>query len=483
MEGERVLEHIVAQLKDMLCIIRLDGTIYQINPAGLGMLGQNPDDVLNQPWDKMFEEHTRPLSGEIIAQTIEGGIWGGEMLFQRADGEIFPVYLSTSLIPDPSEKENYIAAFASDITHKKRLEEVARKRIELANKIILNAPLGIFALDEEGLIQIVNNECLRMLGLKSKSEVIQKRTDELPVSLNPTLEAQITKALSGEAVSELNYLLRGDEQEQLTVSLNLIPLEGPKGVVDGVLGLFEDRTDKVKMEEKLLQADKLASMGYLAAGVAHEISNPLAGMYTIIEGFRDRARRNNEDDEAFERILSSIDRIKGIIQKLLAFARPSAQAAQMTQLNDLIIFSVDFFKHQPVYRRIRINCDLSEDLPATYLDRNQITQVLHNLFINAAQAMPDGGELTIRTKPVNGKIKLEFEDTGTGISSGNLQRIFDPFFTTKPAGTGTGLGLSVSYSIIQEHGGTIEVDSHVDIGTMFTIILPVKIVTKVFAEE
>ncbi len=482
MEGERVLEHIIAQLKDMLCIVRLDGTIYQINPAGLGMLRQPIDDVLNKPWDKMFEEHTRPISTEILAQTIESGIWSGEMLFQRSDGEIFPVYLATSLIPEPSDKESFIAVFASDITRKKRLEEVARKRIELTNKIISNAPLGIVALDAGGMILIANNEILRMLGVRDKSRVFHKRLNELGLPLNPALGALISRALNGEAVSEISFLLRGDEQEQLSVSLNFIPLEGPKGVVDGVLGLFEDRTYKLKMEEKLLQADKLSSMGYLAAGVAHEISNPLAGMYTILESFRDTARGKGEDDEAYERILLSIDRIKGIIQKLLAFARPSAQAAQMTQLNDLIILSVDFFKHQPVYRRIRINSELADDLPETFLDRNQITQVLHNLFINAAQAMPDGGEVTIRTKPVNGKIRFEFEDTGMGIPAENLPKIFDPFFTTKPAGTGTGLGLSVSYSIIQDHKGTVEVESQVGGGTRFTITLPVRRESKVFDE-
>jgi signal transduction histidine kinase len=205
-------------------------------------------------------------------------------------------------------------------------------------------------------------------------------------------------------------------------------------------------------------------------------------MYTIIEGFRDDARSKGEEDEPYERILSSIDRIKGIIGNMLTFANPSSNAPRMTQLNDLIIQSVEFFKYQPVYRRIRIIMDLADDLPETVLDPNLLIQVIHNMFINSAQAMPDKGEVHINTNYNSNWIIFEFADTGIGISPENLPKIFDPFFTTKPPGMGTGLGLSVSYGIIHDHGGSIEVESEEGKGTKFTIKLPVKKGAGVFDE-
>jgi len=474
MEGDEFLQHIVGQLKDMLCIVELDGTLRQVNPTGCGMLRYAPNEITGKSWAEMFEENSKPLAPEIINQTIDGAKWSGEILFRRSNGDIFPVYLTTSLIPDPGGRRHCIAAVATDITHKKRLEEIVRKRTELINKIINNAPMGVLALDRDGVIQIANMAFCNMIGIPQVTSLSHKKLDELGGEFNPTLQDRITRALKGEVVKETAYLLLADETRRMTVSLTLLPLHGLRGKIDGVVALMEDRTDRAKMEEKLLQADRLASMGYLAAGVAHEISNPLAGMYTIIEGFRDDARSKGEEDEPYERILSSIDRIKGIIGNMLTFANPSSNAPRMTQLNDLIIQSVEFFKYQPVYRRIRIIMDLADDLPETVLDPNLLIQVIHNMFINSAQAMPDKGEVHINTNYNSNWIIFEFADTGIGISPENLPKIFDPFFTTKPPGMGTGLGLSVSYGIIHDHGGSIEVESEEGKGTKFTIKLPVK---------
>ncbi len=474
MPGNEILQHIIAQLKDMLCIIDYDGTIRQINPNGCGLLRYPPDKIIGEPWTIMFEDNSKPLAPEIITQTIDGAKWSGEILFKRSDKVIFPVYMITSLIPSLIEGENCIALVATDITHKKQLEEAIRKRVELSNKIIDNAPIGILSLNPKGLIHTMNKAFCSMTGIKNKLDNTGKAFGDLPADFNPTLGELVGRALKGETIRELGYILMSNESSKLIVSLTILPLQGPRERIDGAVALFEDRTDKARMEEKLLQADKLASMGFLAAGVAHEISNPLTGMYTIIEGFRDDARERGEEDEPYERILSSIDRIKGIIGKLLTFANPSSQAPRLAQLNDLLINSVEFFKQQPVYRRIRIVTDLDSDLPDTVLDANQITQVLHNMFINSAQAMPNGGEVRLTTRHENGGITLEFGDTGSGIAPENLAKIFDPFFTTKPTGVGTGLGLSVSYGIIQDHGGHIEVESELGKGTRFTITLPVK---------
>ena len=472
--------YVVSELKNLFCTISLEGTVNSINQAGCDLVGKTETEILGTGWGEMFEEHSRSLSTEIIKQTKESGTWGGEILFQKSEGIIFPVFITTSLIVGKTDNLDYIAVLGTDITHKKQLEEIVRKRVELTSKIINNAPVGIVAFDRNGVIQIANKAFTDMIGVTGRMNILEKEFHEinpqLALRFNPLLE----RALEGNAINENNLILIDEEDSRLIVGLDLIPLQEIEGKIDGVLGLFEDRTEQAKMEERLIQADRLASMGFLAAGVAHEISNPLTGMYTIIEGFRDEARSRDDEDEPYERILSSIDRIKGIIGKLLAFANPSSQLPQLTQLNDLILNSVEFFKHQPTYRRIRIITTLDENLPSTVLDPNQITQVIHNLFINSAQAMTDGGEVRIRTSQKGFRILLEFEDTGCGIPKNMMAKIFDPFFTTKPPGQGTGLGLSVSYGIIKDHEGAIEIRSEEGEGTTFTISLPVKHESRVF---
>ncbi|MDH4137441.1 MAG: ATP-binding protein, partial [Anaerolineae bacterium] len=235
----------------------------------------------------------------------------------------------------------------------------------------------------------------------------------------------------------------------------------------------EERTRELRAaQEQLLQSEKLASIGKLAAGVAHEINNPMG----VILGFAQGILKTLPEDNSLRKPLTIVEkeslRCKRIVQNLLDFARHSEPTPHLTNINELIDTCCELVEHQISLQNVQLFKDYDPALPAIMADPHQLQQVFINIMLNAYQAMPGGGSLRITTRTVDSELQVIFADTGTGIPSENLQNIFDPFFTTKEVGEGTGLGLSVSYGIVKAHGGDIEVESQVGEGTTFVIKLP-----------
>lgn len=236
---------------------------------------------------------------------------------------------------------------------------------------------------------------------------------------------------------------------------------------------IEERTQELRAaQEQLLQSEKLASIGQLAAGVAHEINNPMG----VILGFAQGILKTLPGDDPLRKPLATIEkeslRCKRIVQNLLDFARRSKPAPHLTNINELIDASCNLVEHQTSLQNVKLVKGYDPTLPPIMADPNQLQQVFINIMLNAYQAMPNGGTLHIATRVEGSELQAIFTDTGTGIPPENVQHIFDPFFTTKEVGEGTGLGLSVSYGIIKAHGGDIEVESQVGKGTTFVIKLP-----------
>ena len=241
--------------------------------------------------------------------------------------------------------------------------------------------------------------------------------------------------------------------------------------------------EKDMMNKQIIETGKLASVGKLAAGIAHEINNPVAIMVEeagwIKDLLEDEEFRGSENLEEFERALKQIktqgQRCKEITHKLLSFARKTDSRVQETEINDVIDEIAALSEQRAKYGKITIHTDFQKDLPSTYLAQSEMQQVLLNLINNAIDAMEnEGGTLDISTRLDTDAIVIQVADDGPGIPESNLSRIFEPFFTTEPVGKGTGLGLSICYGIIQKMGGEITVESIVDSGTSFRIRLPVK---------
>lgn len=236
----------------------------------------------------------------------------------------------------------------------------------------------------------------------------------------------------------------------------------------------EAERDKLKLEEQLRHADRLATIGQLAAGVAHELNEPLGHIIGYAQLVQNCPGLSHQAHADVDKIFNTSLYARDIVKKLLIFSRQMSPHKTKTNLNELVKNGIHFLQSRCVGEGIELHADLYPDLPEIDADPSQMNQVIVNMMVNAIQAMPHGGEITIRTRKERSKVYLTIEDTGVGIEEEILQKIFIPFFTTKEIGMGTGLGLPVAHNIITAHGGTIKAESRVGKGAKFRIQLPIK---------
>lgn len=233
-----------------------------------------------------------------------------------------------------------------------------------------------------------------------------------------------------------------------------------------------ERELKTATQHQIGQSEKLALIGRLAAGVAHEINNPLTGVLTFAHLLKNKDHMTGQDRHDLDLIINETSRVAEIVRGLLDFAREREAAKELLDLNEVIRRTIRLVKGQNQFNQIEIVEELDETLPQISGNVNQLQQVLLNLSLNACEAMPDGGVMTVRTLVCGDRVVLEVHDTGCGIRQEDIERVFEPFYSTKPVGKGTGLGLSVSYGIIEQHGGGIDAESRFGEGTTFSIALP-----------
>jgi signal transduction histidine kinase len=249
-----------------------------------------------------------------------------------------------------------------------------------------------------------------------------------------------------------------------------------KGELDVLGRSFNNMVETLRRtEEELLNKEKLASMGQLAAGVAHEINNPLGTILLFADTLYRETDEKDKRQEDLKMIVQETLRCKKIVSDLLSFARQQDILAQESDIHDILQQAITSVGHQPSFDQIRFVQNFASDLPPIQADPSQLIQVFVNLFNNSTEAMPGGGTITIDTRKADHQpaVEIVVADTGGGIPEENLGKMFTPFFTTKPIGKGTGLGLSIVYGIIKMHRGQISVKSEVGRGTRFTITLPV----------
>lgn len=255
--------------------------------------------------------------------------------------------------------------------------------------------------------------------------------------------------------------------------MHLYPIFDDYGNVIKAVHYVKDITDKKQMEEQMRMAEKLAAVGQLSAGIAHEINNPIGGIRLCFNNLMAMKMDDDAKNMHIDVINSGLERIQGIIRQLLDFSKKSSLNVSSVSINSLIDNVLKLTERLFAQKEIRIFKNLSQDIPDIMIDQNKMEQAFLNIILNAVQEM-DGksGSLTIETSSENGYCKASFTDTGAGIPDEVLPHIFDPFFTTKPIGKGTGLGLSVSKSIVEQHNGQITVETSKK-GTKFTVKLPI----------
>lgn len=304
-----------------------------------------------------------------------------------------------------------------------------------------------------------------------------QRSDAIGRTIEEILPADLALEIAARSQEErttnlYKFPLRTREGRTLVVNVSIAPLAGNSGERLGRLILVDDVTQRMQLEEQLLQTEKLTSLGLLAAGVAHEVNTPLAVISNYIQMLAKQLPANDPRHKLTEKIVSQTFRASEIVNNLLNFSRTGGAGFKEVNLNQIIEETLTLAAHPFRAANVQVVRNLQSDLALILGSSNRLQQVFLNLFLNAKDAMPSGGMLEVRSAANNGTVEIEISDTGTGIQRENLSRIFDPFFTTKATGRGTGLGLSVSYGIIKEHAGKIEVRSTPGKGTSFRLEFP-----------
>ncbi|MFO8085186.1 MAG: ATP-binding protein [Desulfobacterales bacterium] len=355
---------------------------------------------------------------------------------------------------------------------KQNLQNTAAVCDMIMNELIQEDIL-IFGLDHK--IININDSFLKKLGMK-RSEVIGRYCYEITHHQNIPCSGEhhpcpLNKLLETGKPSKATHIHLDRNKNERYFSISCYPLR-ESGQIIGAIEISKDITSDITMQKSLMQQEKMVSIGRLSAGVAHEINNPLTTILTSSMLIQEDISSDSPIYQELEIISREALRCRKIVKSLLDFARQTKQAKKMNNLNDLIKESYFLTRKQAAFGNVNIELDLEDDLPPIHIDADQIEQTLINLILNAIEATGAGGTVTLKSRylPESDKANVVISDTGIGIAPENLDSIFDPFFTTRE--NGTGLGLAISLGIIEQHGGTIKVQSVVGEGTQFTIQLP-----------
>ncbi len=341
---------------------------------------------------------------------------------------------------------------------------------DFSENIVESLKVGVLAVDLEGCVESWNTQLEELIGVPRSDAVGRPLEEVLPLEL----VAEIAARAADEHVSGIyKFHLRNRAGRMLVVNVSIAPLVGKAGERIGRLILLDDISQRVRLEEQMVQTEKLTSLGLLAAGVAHEVNTPLAVISNYIQMLARQLPADDPRHQIIDKVVKQTFRASEIVNNLLNFSRTGAAEFTAVNLNSVVEETLSLVTHPFKTARVNVLKTLESELPPVLGSANRLQQVFLNLFMNARDAMPSGGMLEIRTACNNGYVEVEITDTGTGIPRENLHRIFDPFFTTKSTGRGTGLGLSVSYGIIKEHAGKIDVRSTPGKGTSFRLEFPV----------
>ena len=464
-------------LQEGIYIAIPDGTILDVNPALVRMLGyDSKEELLAKRVPEIFtgDAERKSLIEEVERQPAPQG---REITLLRKDGS--PIYClnTTSAVRDTSGRVIRYQGSLMDITARRQMERQLHKEQEFARRLIDSFPDLILVVDSTSHYTFISPRCEEVLGYEL-SEVenaefgSRTHAEDLPILL-----AVFADILAGrQTFGSLEARVRHKSGDWRRIRFNFSPLADETGKIEGVVLSGRDVTELKRLEEQLIQAEKLAAMGQMLAGVAHELNNPL----TAILGVTELLREGQTDQEATKRQLEithrQARRAARIVQNLLEFSRPASPQKKPVDLNSIIDRTVQLHEHSLRRNNVEVDFRPQPDFPGVIADANQLIQVFLNLVTNAEQAIREvreSGRIQIRLARAGSRISVTFQDDGVGIRAESVPRLFDPFYTTKRPGGGTGLGLSICLSIVREHGGTIEAEALPAGGSAFTVYLPI----------
>ncbi|MBP6702440.1 MAG: PAS domain-containing protein [Vicinamibacteria bacterium] len=366
-----------------------------------------------------------------------------------------------------------------------RLEEKARELTRLTDyhaNIVESMEAGVVVIGASGRIERWNRGMERLADVPRADAIGRTLAEALSEDASTVLAHILPGSPGAHRVDDADHLykvsLRVQSGRSITVNVNAAPfdtsLAAQSGASPRAVLIFHDVTERVALERQVQQTEKMVAVGLLAAGVAHEVNTPLTGISSYTQLLRSQMDPKDARIQWLDKIEKQTFRGARIVSNLLNFARAGGSDDASLDLTKVVGDVLSLVEHQLEGAKVRVIKELAPDLPAVVGSENKIQQVLFNLILNARDAMPSGGWLTLKTSVDGRDVVVEVSDTGQGIPEADLPRIFDPFFTTKDVGQGTGLGLAVSYGIVQEHGGSIQASSSRGQGTRFEVRLPIE---------
>ena len=487
-EREEWLFTTLASIGDAVIATGTTGSVTFMNAVAQSLTGWKQEDAEGKPLKEVFHiinEKTRKLVEDPVTKVLREGVIVGlanHTVLIAKDGTETPIDDSGAPVRDDKGNIMGVVLVFRDITERRKAEEALRESEERYRTLFEQSRDAIYITTREGKFVDANQSMLDLFGY-SREELID--LNALTIYVNPDDRSRFQQEIEQKGfVRDYEVKFRKKGGAEMTCLLTATVRRAHDGDILGYQGIIRDITDRKRLEAQLLQAQKMEAIGTLAGGIAHDFNNLLMG----IQGHASLMFLDIDPEHPhFEHLRGIEDMVKrgaDLTKQLLGFARGGKYEVRPTDLNALIEKGSEMFGRTK--KEIRIHRKFQKDLWTVAVDRTQIDQVLLNLYVNAWQAMPEGGDLYIQTENVTldenyikhfnlepgNYVKISVTDTGVGMDEATRQRIFEPFFTTKGMGRGTGLGLAAVYGIIKNHGGIINVYSEKDKGTSFNVYLP-----------
>ena len=476
-------------ISDGIIVFDMNGYITDINPAFEEMTGIPGNEIIGKHGAEIAARILHPHDlNEVLLNfsRATGGthISGIRVRFVHPEKKEFPVFFTTSFLIDANNKHYGIISIIKDISDLEHIEKSLRQSEDRYRHLAENIIIGLFVCEQQtGKFLYVNKRLLSLFGYSIEEALKMSIWDVIHPDEHATVIERLMKRRKGEIAPEATHVYTGIKKNgstlKIEVSITLFSMEGEQ-VVQGVI---RDVTELEALQQQLLHAQKMKAIGTLAGGIAHDFNNILMGIQGNISLVKMELAEDNPIKEMADNIQNLIQQASSLTRQLLGFARGGKHEATIQNINDIIANAALIFGR--THKEIILQMHLHENLWHAKIDRGQIDQVLLNILVNAWQAMPSGGSITIESSNVQlsetlapagiaaGKyVRVSITDTGIGMDEATKLRIFDPFFTTKEMGRGVGLGLTTAYTIIKQHGGFIEVQSEPGKGSVFTIYLP-----------
>lgn len=459
----------VDAIPDLLLVHDASGRVLRLNRALATLLKTQPAEAIGRNVGDLGILGAAGRPGQ--CPFCRNSLAAHEEFLFPADARIYVV--SSSRIHAHPEAEIRTVHVLKDITDRREAERRYRRERDFNRNILNNTQSIILVLDTAGLISYANRRC-SALGYREEDLLGQALIEMIPQARRPILAQAMEQALSGQPIENLEIPVMRGSQSNAQFSVSLSPMRDDDGEINSVVVVMTDVTDAASLQAKLMHTEKMAALGQLVSGVAHEVNNPLAA----IVGFADLLLENpavpEEGKQDLGVILQEAERTRQIVQNLLSFARAMPAQREPVRVNTVVQQTLKLRSYDLLSHGVEVVEKYADELPLTVGDPNELQQVFLNILNNAYDAIQDvrrTGKIEITTCRNDGHIEIRFRDNGPGIRYPD--RIFDPFYTTKGVGKGTGLGLSICYGIVRAHRGEIVAQNNPDgIGCTFSVRLP-----------